>query len=493
MFQKKFTVFTTALMVLTISFGGAVAGPFSAGTLDVNGRVVDVLAQDLDGDGKLELVASYTKGFGKDARARLAVFYNNEGSYPASPDIDIQFPKDACVFDVGDLDNNGIAELFIFRKWQIDSVPLSKTGAGKTTMILKKGSGIMFPNPEGVVPYENLVRDWNGDGGNALALPDYGRLRFYIPNDGGQLSAAQALAIQPRGSISTSGTDNPGQRGYQLQSGQTFPALFISPEGISPRKLIAAFEQDVWYHEDFAEKGRRFNFPIITEKEKRDGNMNVTTRVMDLDGDGYPEVILNKYGGSLRGFYSEVLIYKGKVDGFESTPCYKLSVDGFTPMVQFWDIDNDGHKDMVISVVDIGLAQIARMMLSQTAKVQFKVYKCRGSGNVYGESPDMTRKMTYRIETEPRVRFVGFTPDFGGDYNGDGKNDLVMAHSKGFGVWINKGGLKFTDGPDHTMELAPTDTYRMADLNGDKKCDIYLWDSANPDKLGKITVLTNGL
>jgi len=220
--------------------------------------------------------------------------------------------------------------------------------------------------------------------------------------------------------------------------------------------------------------------------------MDVMVKVKDLDKDGYPEAIVKKSGGSIRDYISEIKIFRGNENGFEADPCFSTTLKGFTPILKFWDIDGDGRLEMALPLVDIGLTQMARMLLSQSVKMQFRIFRNQGEkGAMYDKNPDLVKKITLKIETEPLFRTLGFTPDLGGDFDGDGLPDLAMAYEKGFGIWKNKGNLNFSTSPFLSMALPPTGIQSLDDLNGDGKCDIYLWDAANPKTSGILNIYMN--
>ena len=485
----------TLFFLLCVSVAGAES--FERGVCKVGGKIVEAIPVDLNGDKLLDLVVSYAKGVEPAAVPRLAIFLATPQGYSASPNIDLAVPADTCLFDVADLDLDGQAELILFRKWKVQAIAIADAQAGEPVTILKRGSGVLFPPYDGELPYEDLVRDWSGDGSVALVLPDYGRLIFFRPNQEEELAQAEVVNAPVRGWIATQGTDPPGQRNYQVHSGTRLPAIFLGPPREESSDLVFTYREELWFHRGqggrFAKRGKRFYLPILSEDERRRRNMNLLTLVDDLDGDGKPDAILNKFGGSLTNFRSKINIYSGIIGGFSNKPAYELQQSGYTSMLRFWDVDGDGKKEMGMLYADIGLMQIARMLLSKKVKVSFKVFRCRDAvgAQMYAPDADLERQVTYHFDTDSTNAIVGFTPSFDGDFDGDGRPDLFMSYSNGFGAWRNNGQMNFSSEPFITADLVPSITYRLKDLNGDRRCDLFLWDSLNPQRQGTLEVLFN--
>src|SRR5260370_33662993 len=67
----------------------ALAEPFRVERLTVEGDVVSVVAADLDGDGKKDLLATYTTGLPPYQKRFLAIFWNRNGVFAPRPDLSL--------------------------------------------------------------------------------------------------------------------------------------------------------------------------------------------------------------------------------------------------------------------------------------------------------------------------------------------------------------------------------------------------------------------
>ena len=493
--MRNVLVVTLVLLAISVSTP-AFALRFDRFECHVTDKVVDVVPFDVNRDGRIDLVVSYRRGFYPSAQARIAVFLQTEAGFAAAPQMDLAIPSDGCMFDVADLDLDGTAELVLYRKWQLQALKLCN-GGGNWATLLKKGSGAIFPPYDGELPYEHLVTDWHGDGSVVLALPDYGALHLYQVGDSMQLTPLESVDVAVRGRISTEGTMPAGMIDYRINSGLRTPNMFLSNVINGARDLVLAHREEFWFYRNqggrFAEKGKSFFFPILSADERRRENVGLLSVVDDLDGDGHPEVMLNKFGGSLTSYHSRIQIHRGIDGGFENKAGYVVDFSGYASLIRFWDLDGDGRKEMAIPSADIGIMQLARMLVNQSVRVAYKVFACRGPAGptMYDNKPAVTRYVTLKVDTDSGIYIVGFGPSFDGDFNGDGRPDLFMAYEKGFGVWRNQGRLKIDEEPFVTYQIDPPLSYRLADLNSDRRSDVLLWNYLDPAKQGTINILLN--
>jgi len=483
-----------ALSILLLAFGAgaAQAAGFGRQYAHVPGKVHVVVPKDLEGRGLMDLVVSYTAGEKPNAKPHLAVFYARTGGYGAAPDVDFELPADSCLFDVADIRHSGKLELVVLRKWQVQSRSLAPDAANEWETLLTHGTGVLFPSASGRVSYDNFVRDWFGDGGVEIAIPDYGALLFFRAGEGGKFDAAGKAPMKTEGYLWASNRESNDEAGSRLQSYAYLPRVFTAPTP-DGQIVVLTVGEEIWVFKPrdgrLSEKGQRFFLPILTEAERQDENSNVTTIVEDLNGDGWPDLAMIKVGGSLTSFHSAVRIYRGRPDGFDPTPAYALDTPGFIPSVRFWDLVNDGKKELALPLVEVGLMQIARVFMTQSLKVKGMMF--RGGPNFYSKEPQLTREVTMKVNTDRGMTFLGYPPNFSGDFDGDGLPDLLVAHGDGFAVYRNLGNMTFASEPMLTAAVEPWENVRLLDLNGDKRCDLFAWDNAVADRRGKIMILFN--
>jgi VCBS repeat protein len=484
--MKKLTFTFVALLALAISPQIFAAG-FAGQEIAVDGKITIVVAEDVDSDGNKDLVVSYAVGSQPNAKPYLAVYLSENGSFSQSPAFKAALPKDSCLFDLADLDADGLKEIILFRKWSVRVAAIDAETA-KWRTLLKRGSGILFPTSDGSVPYQDLVRDWTGDDAPTIALFDYGSIRFYSSD--GKGTELSRVDINTQGWLASSGPAVDGSLGAKLSSGVETPSMFPMLSG-ERRELVMAQKETVAIHGmtngRYDRNGKRMTFSVLTEDEKRKGNVNIVPIVEDLNGDGRPELIVDKFGGALTKYSSALYVYPGIDGGLSQTPSFTLEKDGLIVWPRFFDLDGDGLKEMFVHTVDIGLFQIARMFTSQSLKVNVLVFPGTQSG--FADTPAMAKKLTVKVDTEAGFRLLGFPPDLSADFDGDGLNDLFMAYEEGFGVWKNLGGLKFDGSPFLSTQFEPTDEHRLIDLSGDGRADFFSYSRYDPEQKGRIVVL----
>ena len=122
------------VLVLTVLLAAATAAPrFHIQSLMVEGDVASVVATDLDGDGRKDLLAVYLTGIPPYQRRWFAIFWNRSGVFAPRPDLTLAVDEaEACAFDVGPT-SGGIADdlLLVTPRGVIAKSFSGRIGAGK--------------------------------------------------------------------------------------------------------------------------------------------------------------------------------------------------------------------------------------------------------------------------------------------------------------------------------------------------------------------------
>ncbi len=102
---------------------------FEVEQLQVDGKVRSVDAVDLDGDGKLDLVAAVVKGKKREAQRSLAIFWNHSGSFAGKPDLIIPLAKEICAYDFASLDGQPARALLLIDGRGVTAQRFRRAGA----------------------------------------------------------------------------------------------------------------------------------------------------------------------------------------------------------------------------------------------------------------------------------------------------------------------------------------------------------------------------
>ena len=169
----------SAICFLLLFAFSAAASDFRMIECKVTGKIGTVVAKDLNNDGRNDLVVSYVVGSPPNHKSKIAVFISDNSGPKEAPDFVMDLPGDACLFDLADFDQDKQLELVLLRKWSIYSYALTGERKGASEKILSKGSDLLFPPEDGLVPYLDLAQDWNGDQLQELAVLQYGFAQIY--------------------------------------------------------------------------------------------------------------------------------------------------------------------------------------------------------------------------------------------------------------------------------------------------------------------------
>ncbi len=220
-------------------------------------------------------------------------------------------------------------------------------------------------------------------------------------------------------------------------------------------------------------------------------------KVADLNGDKKPDLVVTSTGSGSPGFYSTyVFLWNGNFS-FSQSSITGLGGCPHANSLVIADFNDDSHPDLAVSNGACGLHEIDVMLGNGDGTFQSPVpystdiggpssiaagdfngdgkidlVSVNGAGgtplNVFMGNGDGTFGAPIDV---PSV----YDPDYVavGDFNGDGKDDLIVSanDSRGLsGVQLSTGGGSFTVPVQYAVLSQPTRIY-LEDLNGDKRMD----------------------
>lgn len=308
------------------------------------------------------------------------------------------------------------------------------------------------------------------------------------------------LAITPRASyLVRAEQDEPRLRNFEVRAFFALPQLLPGDwDGDGKPDLFALLDDVVQVHRAgragagvfAAVPVARHALVVKSEDEVKKDSAHVQVGVADLDGDGITDLVVNKVSGGLGQMRTETGVYLGKRGGGYQSPGPPLLIEGYAGAVQLADLDGDGRPELVAPRVSVGLAEMARALVTKKMRVAWEVRRNLGRGF----SPDAVarREIDFPVDFSQMADVSGPFPSVAGDFDGDGRADFIATHAAdGMAVWRGDAKRVLIDTPAAIVKVTPTKHFRVVDLDGDKKSDLVLFYPARDPLTGTIVVLFN--
>ena len=463
------------------------------------GRVLAVHAEDLDGDGKRDLVAVVAGGVPLQPVRRIAVFFAHGSRYSAEPDQLLVAPSGAAFVDLGDVDGDGKRALVFADARGLGMFHLGSDGRFETTpRRLAEVRGLVSLPDDEDSPFWDVMRDWNGDGKDEIVLPLVDRTTVLTRGSDGAWTRAVDLKLPPRASYAVRAElYEPRLRNFGVRATFTVPELTAADwDGDGKLDLVAVVDELLQVHA--GGKGGLYS-PVAAARlllgnrsaaEAERGSAHVNTVVRDLDGDGVADLAVNKITGGLGQMHAETAFHYGRRGGGWGAPQQIIKREGYAGALAFADLDGDGKPDLVSPHADVGLGEMARVLLSKRMAVGFEARRNLGRG--FSAAPDAVRDIDFTVDYSVAADLEGAYPSVQGDFNGDGKADFIGQYGKdALGVWLGGGKSLLASEPKAVVHIPPSRYFLVADLDGDRRAEAVVFYRWREGMTGSILVLRN--
>jgi len=495
--------------------------------LGLPSEYVAIEAGDLNGDGKLDLVAAGATGFGNNSRVSVA-FGDGTGKFAAPSNYTVS----PLVIGVAVSDFNGDGK--------VDVVTINRNNSsnGTLSVLLNKGSGelneartLPFPNPF-TVPLQIEIADFNTDGKPDLAILSQTADQVVIMrNDGlGGFVSQETLEFAFNSQGMAVGD-------FTGDGKNDVVAVSTSEIRVLPGKGDGSFDAPIKY-------------PY--------GNSGTTILAEDLNGDGRPDWVVP--GGE-----SVAVIYANGRGSFDAPIHYfpgvfsGISFAGITAA----DFNRDGRRDIYLMGVTaaVGNALSLSVMVAEASgdfiaarvrspffdinsglslpAIQLATGDLNGDGNLDAVVPHAYNQVEtlfgdgaggfgapvkYTVGDYPQAAVVRdfngdgkpdiAVPNYGsanvtilfndgagrfpdskqittgsngralgvGDFNADGKPDLIVkSKTAGLALLIGNGGGDFTEAVASVAGSYPDPLFAVGDFNGDGNSDVAVFPLGSSD------------
>jgi hypothetical protein len=373
-----------------------------------NPTISQLFLGDFNDDGNID-VAIFGKDHTTGASAVAVMLGNGDGTFQAGKGTvigGIGVPSDVCGMAAGDYNDDS----------KLDIVYVTHASNSSTLIVLPGNGNGTFSAPltssiAGLTFYCVAAGDFNNDKKLDAALGGGGSVYMAVGNGNGTFKTPFAAAAHEGGQITAA----------QLNADSNLDLVAVSLGHFGP-PIVSSLLGDGTGH-----------FPTVHNYPGPPGFMNAGYAVQDFNGDNHPDVAIVSDTASPNGAAVSVLLNNG--DGSFSQKTYNgdgsSSIQGFFAGV----LTADGHVDLAFANSFGG----------------FSVLTGNGNGTFQGNLLTPTS---------------GVLPEVG-DFNRDGKPDLILAGSP-VQVLLGNGDGTFT----RKTNTCDMNTIAQGDYNNDKKVDI---------------------
>jgi hypothetical protein len=218
--------------------------------------------------------------------------------------------------------------------------------------------------------------------------------------------------------------------------------------------------------------------------------VHISPLVEDLDGDGRADLILTKMAGRITDRRIVSAVYLNRAGSLPAQPHVRVEHDGFASTLLAKDVNADGKRDLVVPLAKIGVRNLIRNLLTDRVDVSLLVHLYREQGT-YASVADWTRSYTYQIDMSDGVMLQGVWPTFDGDFDGDGRADLLVAGNDELAVYLGVPNALFARDPAARIAVKTSAHTMVRDLTNNGRADIVLWYEGTSEWNGVVKVLIN--
>jgi len=489
-----------AAVLIVVQAGGTRAdtSQLKPERLKVPGRVLGLRAEDVNGDGKKDLIVVFAVGKAPSVQRRIALFLDHAGAYRADPDQMLDPPRATAFGDLGDVDCDGKRALLYADARGLSAVRLDGSGRFETTpRPLARAVGLLALPDDDDLPFYDVMRDWDGDKKDEILLPLVESTALFTRATDGSWQRATQLRIAPHASYGIRAEQyEPRLRNFSARATYVVPELSVADyDGDGKPDLFAVMEDVLAVHKGggptlFSPVPVARHYLGVRSDQEIQRGAHVHTTVRDLNGDGVADLVVNKITGGLGQMRAQTGVYFGKKGGGYEAPVQVIQREGFSGAISLADLDGDGKPDLVMPHVSVGLGEMARALLSKKMLVGWEARRNHGRG--FDVDPATVKEVDLAVDTSQLADVEGMYPSVEGDFDGDGKRDFLAPNGPDqIGVWMGGGKELIAESPRAIVHVTPSRFYQVVDLDGDGKSDVIVFYRGRSDMSSAIVVLRN--
>jgi FG-GAP-like repeat len=466
-----------ALLFLLFQLAPGDPGPFEVVDFGPRGRITRTEFADLDGDGRMEILLF--------TGHRIRIFAATaEGGYDPAAPIEAEVPTDALFFDLGSLDTADPRQrIFAVTPAGVVEVAFAEKTFAATRKLILPARSLVAAAEEDALSRLDFFRDLDGDGLPDIVLPVAAGFALHYQRReeaGGGFSETPELLIPTvlHASITYDGSRLLG--GYVGKVGA--PAFLVRDFTGDGKDDFAVDDGRTLAIHPAGEDGR------FSEKPKETVDLTVLAgpdgqiprfKLADVNGDGLPDFLITRRKEGL----TDIHLFGQAL----TKPPVRIKLPGWSFSPHLADLNGDGRLDLAVPTTpEVGVSTAMSVMMTGAMTVTNQIFLNTGDLETpFAKEPDVAREI--RVRMKLYVDLTGSIQsahsvlvDLQGDFNGDGRKDLVY-RSGGDEIQIFAGQEEgvFASDASRTVEIPESGEFEdqrsvVKDLNADGRMDLAI-------------------
>lgn len=479
---------------------------FDIKTIDLPGRIQDVLFLDLNQDKRPDILITYTvrTAADKPIKRYLAVLFQKDKGFGKTSDQTWELDPLATALLLGDVVPVPGVEIVYLTSEAVKYYMLEGPAcfATRAETLFRTDSFFTCPQAD-VLPILQTTLDLDRNGYDDLIIPQFGAYTIYFQKEpGGEFSPLRIPIASYKKIVKTA-------HNFLILS-QSLPNLEIADINGDGWKDLIMFDQGAFTYylqvqsnpsrrndQRFPqEPSGRFRLKFLKDSLKPDELAASFINLEDINQDGKLDLVITALRGQLDDISrltTRIYLFLARSDKvglrptYAETPDQIINLKGICPLVRLGDVNGDGKPDLVATAFKTSFASNLKKAILRYIRLKYYLYLFQEKSGRFSRVPDFEHKMNLPFELVGRGRKYFSHIYMAEDFDNDGRKDLVTISGpdkKRGKIEINCGrpradlsnpnGVSFKKNAYLYYPVKIPQAVFLQDLNQDRKCDLIL-------------------